>query len=56
VPLGLTDELVEQLRALDVRKNDLASWLLSPRASATFLASEFATALAMSVLPQPGGP
>ena len=38
------------------RKNDLASFGSSPRAAATFLASEFATAFAMSVLPQPGGP
>ena len=35
------------------RKNERPSW---PVFSATFLASELATALAISVLPQPGGP
>jgi len=29
---------------------------VSPETSATFLAREFATALAMRVFPQPGGP
>ncbi len=35
------------------RKNERPSW---PVFSATFLASELATALAIRVLPQPGGP
>jgi hypothetical protein len=35
------------------RKNERPSW---PVFSATFLASELATALAISVFPQPGGP
>jgi hypothetical protein len=39
---------------LMLRKKDLPS--SRPSRSATFLASELATALAMSVLPQPGGP
>ncbi len=38
---------------LMLRKKDLPS---SPVLSATFLASELATALAMRVFPQPGGP
>ncbi len=38
---------------LMLRKNERPSW---PVFSATFLASELATALAMRVLPQPGGP
>ena len=42
---------------LMLRKYDFASDALpSPRLAATCLASEFATAFAMSVLPQPGGP
>ncbi len=41
---------------LMLRKYDLASRASSPRTSAIFLANEFATALAISVLPQPGGP
>ena len=53
--LGLADVLVEQLGALDVE--EVALGLTGRRlTSATFLASELATALAMSVLPQPGGP
>jgi hypothetical protein len=52
--LGLADVLVEQLGALDVE--EVAAGFSSPVFSATFLASELATALAMSVLPQPGGP
>ena len=39
---------------LMLRKNDLPSG--RPVTSATFLASELATALAISVLPHPGGP
>ena len=67
VPLGLADVLVQQLRALDVEEEALAllgaparrrlrrrGGTRGPRA--TCLASEFATALAISVLPQPGGP
>ena len=54
VPLGLADVLVEQLGALDVEEEALAR--PAPVFSATFLASELATALAISVLPQPGGP
>ena len=38
---------------LMLRKKDLPS---SPVLAATFLASEFATALAIRVLPHPGGP
>ncbi len=41
------------------KKLPSAAWLPSPSAAvfgATCLASEFATALAISVLPQPGGP
>ena len=38
------------------RKNARPSSGSSPRTAATFLARELATALAMSVLPQPGGP
>ncbi len=38
---------------LMLRKYDFPSW---PVFSLTFLASELATALAISVLPQPGGP
>ena len=53
--LGLAHVLVEQLGALDVEEV-AAGRRLSPVTSATFLASELATALAMSVLPQPGGP
>ena len=53
--LGLTDVLVEQLGALDVEE-EAAGFDLSPDTSATFLASELATALAIRVLPQPGGP
>ena len=56
VPLGLADVLVEQLGALDVEEERPALVGSSPRTAATFLASELATALAMSVLPQPGGP
>ena len=41
---------------LMLRKYDFASRESSPRTSAIFLASELATALAISVLPQPGGP
>ena len=52
--LGLAHVLVEQLGALDVE--EVAAGLASPVTSATFLARELATALAMSVLPQPGGP
>ena len=40
---------------LMLRKND-RPFSLSPRTLATCLASELATALAISVLPQPGGP
>lgn len=39
---------------LMLRKNDFCP--STPVRSATFLASEFATAFAISVLPQPGGP
>ena len=53
--LGLADVLVEQLRALDVEEVDCAP-PACPVTSLTFLLSELATALAMSVLPQPGGP
>ena len=58
VPLGLADVLVQQLGALDVQEERLAvdAVLAALRLSATFLASEFATAFAISVLPQPGGP
>ena len=65
VPLGLADVLVQQLGALDVEEEALALLLLAVAVAggrvravfaATFLASELATALAMSVLPQPGGP
>ena len=39
------------------RKNDSRLVrVVAPRSAATFLASEFATALAISVFPQPGGP
>ncbi len=49
------DVLVEQLGALDVE--EVAAGRARRReTSATFLASELATALAMRVLPQPGGP
>ena len=42
---------------LMLRKNDFPmSVSPSPRIAATFLASELATALAISVFPQPGGP
>ncbi|CFR80593.1 Uncharacterised protein [Mycobacterium tuberculosis] len=41
---------------LMLRKYDFASWASSPRTSAIFLANELATALAINVLPQPGGP
>ena len=54
VPLGLADVLVEQLGALDVEEVALA--LFAGALSATCLARELATALAMRVLPQPGGP
>ncbi len=53
VPLGLADVLVEELGALDVEEVGLPRL---PVFSPTFLASELATALAISVLPQPGGP
>ena len=56
VPLGLADVLVEQLGALDVQEVALARAPSPPVLAATFLASEFATAFAISVLPQPGGP
>ena len=52
--LGLADVLVQELGALDVEEVALAS--PSPATSATFLASELATALAMRVFPHPGGP
>ena len=52
--LGLADVLVQQLRAFDVE--EVARTLSLPVRSPTFLASEFATALAIRVLPQPGGP
>ena len=55
VPLGLADVLVEQLRALDVEEEALPLGLRR-RLRATCLARELATALAISVLPQPGGP
>ena len=54
VPLGLADVLVEQLGALDVEEERLADRLA--RHSRRPSASEAATALAISVLPQPGGP
>ena len=54
VPLGLADVLVEQLGTLDVEEVALAAPGRSSRA--TCLARELATALAISVLPQPGGP
>ena len=41
---------------LMLRKNARPSSGSSPRTAATFLASELATALAMSVFPHPGGP
>ena len=53
--LGLPHVLVEQLGALDVEEVGPGR-SASPDTSATFLASELATALAMRVLPQPGGP
>jgi hypothetical protein len=57
VALGLADVLVEQLGALDVEEVGLRRGSPPPPcATATFLASELATALAISVLPQPGGP
>jgi hypothetical protein len=52
--LRLADVLVEQLRALDV--DEVAAPFSPPVVAATFFAREFATAFAMSVLPQPGGP
>ena len=53
--LGLADVLVEELGALDVEEvaSGPSCCRSSPRRAC---ASEFATALAMSVLPQPGGP
>ena len=53
--LGLADVLVQQLGALDVQEVGLRA-SLAPVRSATCWASELATAFAMSVLPQPGGP
>ena len=56
VALGLADELVQQLGALDVEEVRLRLAGVVAATSAIFLASELATALAISVLPQPGGP
>jgi hypothetical protein len=53
VPLGLADILVEQLGAFDVEEVRPSS---SPVFSETFFANDAATALAIMVLPQPGGP
>jgi hypothetical protein len=56
VPLGLADVLVEQLGALDVEEVALLALLGRRSSRRPCAANDAATALAMSVLPHPGGP
>ena len=55
LPLRLTDVLVQELGPLDVQEVGVRV-ACAPVFSATCWASELATALAMRVLPHPGGP
>ena len=52
--LGLADVLVQQLGTFDVE--EVGTHVAVPGELGDLLGSEFATALAMRVLPQPGGP